>query len=118
MENTFSEIQRKPVLEKNSKNICMQLGELQKSAYQLVLRNKKKYEQILKYKPAFEYRLYKVHENQALAKGVGRELLLRQMDKLLEEQNLLDRELSLIRIQNEELHSLKEELLTNEITPY
>jgi hypothetical protein len=101
MENNGSEIQRKPVLEKNSKNICMQLGELQKSANQLILRNKKKYEQILRFKPVFEYRLYKVHENQTLSKGVGRELLLRQMDRLLEEQSYLDRELSLIRIQNE-----------------
>ena len=69
----------------------MQLGELQSSAHQLVLRNKNKYEQIVKHKPGFEYRLYKVKENQILSKGVGKELLLRQMDKLLEERNLLNR---------------------------
>jgi hypothetical protein len=47
------------------------------------------------------------------SKGVGRELLLRQLDKLLEEQAFLDREISLIRIKNEEQHAEREEVLSN-----
>jgi hypothetical protein len=46
--------------------------------------------------------LYKIGEFQAHSKAFGKELLLRQMDRLLEEKNYLDRELSLIRFHDEE----------------
>ncbi len=83
----------------------MQLAELHKEVSDLLLTNKAKYEEIEKHKPSFNYRLHKPKGTLNASKGVGRELLLRQLDKLLEEQAFLDREISLIRIRNEELHS-------------
>lgn len=106
------------LMSKNSKNVCMQLAELQKAVSELLLSNKVKHEQISKHKPSFNYRLHKPKETMNTSKGVGRELLLRQLDKLLEEQAFLDREISLIRIRSEEQHAEKEEVLSNEITPY
>jgi hypothetical protein len=95
------EIQRVSALENNSKLVCLQLAELQKTVHHLSIQNKKKYQQILRYKPAFECRLYKANENHCLSKGAARELLLRQLDRLMEEENLLERELSLIKIHSE-----------------
>lgn len=101
------ETQRKSVLDNNSKLVCLQLAELQRSVQQLTAQNRAKYQQILTHKPAFECRLYKVSENQALSKGAARELLLRQLDRLMEEENVLERELSLIKIHCEDAQSQK-----------
>jgi hypothetical protein len=118
MESKMLEQQRQSVLEMNSSHICIHLGEMRRSIVQLQGRNRKKWDQILRNRPDFEYRLIKVNENQTLSKAFSRELLLRQMDRLLEEQNFLDRELSLIRFRDEEKEMHKEELLSNGITPY
>ncbi len=78
------------------------MGELQKTIADLVQQNRKKYSTILAEKSEFSYQLYKISEFQAISKAFGKELLLRQLDRLLEEKNYLDRELSLIRFEDEE----------------
>ena len=78
----------------------IQMGELQKNINELVYQNKSKFNRICESKMNFGYQLYKISEFQANSKAFGKELLLRQMDRLLEEKTYLDRELSLIRFQD------------------
>ena len=106
------------MLDSNSKLVCLQLAELQRSVQHLTAQNRAKYQQILRHRPAFECRLYKAGENQAVSKGAARELLLRQLDRLMEEENVLERELSLIKIHCEDAQSQRESMLSSEITPY
>jgi hypothetical protein len=49
-----------------------------------VQQNKSKFAKILTAKPEFSHQLYKIGEFQAFSKAYGKELLLRQMDRLLE----------------------------------
>jgi hypothetical protein len=42
-------------------------------------------------RPNFNYELLKVNDNKAVSLNFGRELLLKQIDKLMEEQSRLDR---------------------------
>jgi len=63
------------------------------------MQNRKKYERIVEARPNFEYQLYKIPQNKGQSLNFGRELILRQLDRLMEEENYLDRELSLISFQ-------------------
>lgn len=80
-----------------------QMGELYRNVSRLALQNHKKYQQIILSKPFYEYQLYKVPEIQQWQKTFARELLMKQLDKLIDEERLLDRELSKIQLQDEEI---------------
>jgi hypothetical protein len=87
---------------------------MQKTITDIVQQNRKKFATILAEKPEFAYQLYKTGELQAISKAFGKELLLRQLDRLLEERNYLDRELSLIRFEDEEKSKEKEMMVASE----
>jgi len=89
------------------------LGELQKTISDIVQQNRKKHATIVAEKPEFSYQLYKISEFQAISKAFGKELLLRQLDRLLEEKNYLDRELSLIKFHDEYETDEKEQMVAN-----
>ena len=80
----------------------LQFGELQKEVAQLTAQNRKKFETILQAKPHFSYQLVKVNENRSVSLNFGKELLMKQIDKLMEEENYLNRELSMINFEDEE----------------
>ncbi len=82
---------RRSVLFANSSLTYIQMGELQKNIAELVHQNKIKYAKITDSKADFSYQLYKIGEFQANSRAFGKELLLRQLDRLLEEKNYLDR---------------------------
>ena len=69
----------------------------------MALQNHKKYQKIILAKPFFEYQLHKVPDIQAWQKPFLRELLMRQLDQLIEEEGMLERELTRIQLQEEEL---------------
>jgi hypothetical protein len=75
---------KKSILFSNSSLTSIQLSELQKAIQDLVYQNRKKHAMIVESKPEFAYQLYKISEFQAISKAFGKELLLRQMDRLLE----------------------------------
>jgi hypothetical protein len=104
---------KKSILYANNSLTYIQMGELQKSIQELVQQNRNKHQKILESKPHFPYALYKIGEFQANSKAFGKELLLRQMDRLLEEKNYLDRELSLIRFRDEEQTLEKEQMVSS-----
>ena len=90
------------------------MGELQKNISELAVQNKRKHTTIITHKPSFPYVLYKISDKQAISKAFGKELLLKQMDRLLEEKNFLDRELSKIHIEEEEKEQEKQSMVENE----
>lgn len=82
---------KKSILFANNSLTYIQLGELQRNINELVHQNKIKYAKISEAKVDFKYQLYRIGEFQANSKAFGKELLLRQLDRLLEEKNYLDR---------------------------
>lgn len=109
----LSQAVKKSILFNSSNLVYIQLGELQKSIKELVTQNKYKYGSIVESKADFKYQLYRIGEFQSNSKAYGKELLLRQMDRLLEEKNYLDRELSLISFHDEEEIIEKENMVSN-----
>jgi hypothetical protein len=61
-----------------------QFAEIQRSINQLLHQNRKKHLQIAEVRPNFEYQLYKVAQNKSQSLNFGRELLMRQLDRLME----------------------------------
>jgi len=84
MDLTDSEIRRKSLLQTNNLSQHAQFGEMQRSLNQLLQQNFKKHQQILEFRPNFEYQLYRVPQNKSQSLNFGRELLMRQLDKLME----------------------------------
>jgi len=74
----------------------LQFGELQKEVTQLAQQNRKKYMEVIEYRPRFDYQLIKVSENRSISLNFGKELLMKQMDRLMEEESFLNKELTLI----------------------
>jgi hypothetical protein len=74
---------RKGNLNGNPAFMNSQMNELQRTVYQLTAQNKKKCNQILASKPCFSHTLYKVNEPQSMHRAFGKELLLKQLDRLL-----------------------------------
>lgn len=89
----------------------MQIGHFQRDIAELTRSNKDKYQAVLKNNPAFAHQLYKIGEFQALGKSFGKELLMRQLDRLLDEKSLLDRELHLIKFKDEEKSQERAEMV-------
>lgn len=75
---------KRSILFANSSLTYIQLGELQKNIKEMVGQNREKYLKICQHKADFNYQLYKTGEFQANSKAFGKELLLRQLDRLLE----------------------------------
>jgi hypothetical protein len=68
----------------NNNLICTQLAGLNQNVNELIIANRAKFNQIVAVNPHYAYKLYKTVENQSLNRAFGKELLLRQMDRLLE----------------------------------
>ena len=81
---TESDIRRKLLLQTNQQSQHTQFGELQRSLNQLLLQNRKKYERIIEAKPNFQYQLYRIPQNKGQSLNFGRELIMRQLDRLME----------------------------------
>lgn len=74
---------RKGNLSGNPAFMSSQMNELQRTVNQLTAQNRKKYNQILGSKPCFSHTLYRVSEPQSMHRAFGKELLLKQLDRLL-----------------------------------
>ena len=98
-----SDVKRQKLLQSSVSSQYMQFGQLQKEVSQVAVQNRHKYHQILASKPDFVYEPYTVTEHKSLNVNFGRELLMKQMDRLLEEEHHLNRELTLIAMREEEL---------------
>ena len=62
-------------------------------------------------RPGYSHQLIKIHENKSVSLNFGRELLMKQLDKLMEEEIFLNKELSMIRFQDEQKEKDKEDMV-------
>ena len=79
-----------PILDTSNQKY-MQFGALQKELSQLRNNNKKLYQQIIEYRPDFGYKPINIAENKSVSLNFGRELIMKQIDKLMEEESYLNK---------------------------
>ena len=105
-----SDSKKKSVINNPPVSQHLQFGELQREVSQLAAQNRRKYQQIMEVKPSFAYELIKVGEGRSVGLSFGRELFMKQMDRLMEEESYLNRELTMIRIEAEESQNARQQL--------
>ena len=107
--------------EPKAKTPIEQIQQLQKNIRLSIQKNRQQYNRILKHNPFFKHNLYNppiVLNTKKSEIGLTRNLLIKQWDNLLQQENLFLKELGKIGIREEEEKFLKDSCLEKENNHY